>query len=382
MSDARGSREPKEMRVALVTNFCPHYRRPLFLELSRRVDLTLIMTSRGNEWYWQGERPFDTGQVPAERAPRAFDVRQLLHRGDYEAVVTDLTGRATLLATVGTARRLKVPVVLWVGIWEHPRTLAHRVSRPLARKLYRSADAIVTYGSHVSAFVQRESGRTRHVFVAPQAVENERFRAPAPSGALRAIRSRLGLDDRPTFTFVGRVTEEKGLDVLVEASSRVDAAHQIVIAGTGPLVEPTRELASALGISDRVRFIGHVEQRELPALLQASDALVLPSVSTRRVRETWGLVVNEAMNCALPVVATDAVGAAAGGLVVNRETGLVVREGDAGGLAQALAELAVNEAMRHRFGEQAGARVLAWNYQAAADAFVAALGAAVEERGR
>ena len=210
MSDARGSREPKEMRVALVTNFCPHYRRPLFLELSRRVDLTLIMTSRGNEWYWQGERPFDTGQVPAERAPRAFDVRQLLHRGDYEAVVTDLTGRATLLATVGTARRLKVPVVLWVGIWEHPRTLAHRVSRPLARKLYRSADAIVTYGSHVSAFVQRESGRTQHVFVAPQAVENERFRAPAPSGALRAIRSRLGLDDRPTFTFVGRVTEEKG----------------------------------------------------------------------------------------------------------------------------------------------------------------------------
>ena len=84
----------------------------------------------------------------------------------------------------------------------------------------------------------------------------------------------------------------------------------------------------------------------------------------------------------LPVVATDAVGAAAGGLVVNRETGLVVREGDAGGLAQALAELAVNEAMRHRLGEQAGARVLAWNYQAAADAFVAALGAAVEERGR
>ena len=57
------------MRVALVTNFCPHYRRPLFLELSRRMELRLIMTSRGKEWYWQGERPFDTGGVPAARAP-------------------------------------------------------------------------------------------------------------------------------------------------------------------------------------------------------------------------------------------------------------------------------------------------------------------------
>ena len=198
-------------------------------------------------------------------------------------------------------------------------TPVHRLSRPLARRLYLSADAIVTYGTHVSDFVQRESGRTQNVFVAPQAVENERFRARVPAARLGALHRRLALDDRPTFTFVGRVTEEKGIDILIEASSYVAAPHQIVIAGTGPLVESMRELASSLGISDRVRFVGQVEQAELPALLQASDALVLPSVSTTRVRETWGLVVNEAMNCALPVVATDAVGAAAGGLVVHGE---------------------------------------------------------------
>jgi glycosyltransferase involved in cell wall biosynthesis len=361
------------MRVAFVTPFCPHYRRPLFSEMGRRMDLTLIFTSRGNEWYWQGERPFDTGGVPMVRATGPLKVRRVLREGGYDAVISALTGRATLLSVVRTARASRLPLVLWVGIWEHPRTLAHRFSRPLARRLYRSAGAIVTYGPHVSYFIERESGRTDNVFVAAQAVENERFRTPVPPAAIRDLRHRLDLDGRPTFTFVGRLTEEKGLDVLMEACARVEVPHQVVVAGNGPLLDSTRALASSLGIDERVRFVGYIEQAELPTLLRASDALVLPSVSTSRVRETWGLVVNEAMNCQLPVIATEAVGAAAGGLVAHQETGLVVPEHDADALASALENLANDEPERRRLGHNASARVVAWNYGAAADAFDAAL---------
>ncbi len=74
----------------------------------------------------------------------------------------------------------------------------------------------------------------------------------------------------------------------MEASARVVAPHQILIVGTGPLLEEVRGQASLLGISDRVRFVGHVAQDDLPALLQASDVLVLPSIPTRRVRERHG----------------------------------------------------------------------------------------------
>jgi glycosyltransferase involved in cell wall biosynthesis len=367
------------VRIALVTPFCPHYRRLLFAEMNNRMDLTLIFTSRGKEWYWQGSRPLDTGDVPAVRAPTPFQARKVLHDGGYDAVITALTGRATLLSVVRTARSLELPLVLWVGIWEHPRTLAHRLSRPLARNLYRSADAIVTYGTHVSDFVARESGRTEKVFVAVQAVDNELFRRPVAPAAIRTQRDRLKLSGAPTFTFVGRITEEKGLDVLLEASARVGASHQIVIAGTGPLLEPTKSLAQSLGIDERVRFVGHVEQADLATLLYSSDVLVLPSVSNRRVRETWGLVVNEAMNCGLPVIATDAVGAAAGGLVVSDETGLVVPERDPAALALAFEELIGNESARRRFGQNGRSRVLAWNYPAAADGFEAALVAAVTQ---
>lgn len=369
------------MRVALVTNFCPHYRRQLFLEMSRRMDLTLILTSQGTEWYWQGDRSFDAGGVPTVDSSTPFRIRRDLRAGGYDAVVTDLTGRGTLLAAVQTARALDLPLVLWVGIWEHPRTLFHRLSRPFVRSLYRSVDAIVTYGTHVSHYVQKESGRTADVFVAAQAVENERFRALVSQQEVDAFKARLKLQDRPTFTFVGRITEEKGLSVLMEACDRVHADHQIVIAGTGPLLESTKAHADALGIAERVRFVGHVDQADLPVLLHASDVLVLPSVSTRRFREPWGLVVNEAMNCGLSVIATDAVGAAAGGLVVHGETGLVVAEGDAKALALAMQELADDESRRQLLGENAEARVLAWNYTAAADAFDAALAAASAGKG-
>ena len=369
------------MRTALVTNFSPHYRRPLFLELSRRMDLTLILTSRGTEWYWEGDTPFDAGGVPTVLASGPAKIRRELRSGGYDAVVTDLTGRATLLATVRTTRALGHPLVLWVGIWEHPQTPVHRISRPLVRRLYRSADAILTYGTHVSRYVERESGRTENVFVAAQSVENERFRAAVPDADVAALRTRIGLGEGPSVVFVGRITEGKGIEYLLEACALVAAPHQLVIAGDGPLLEEMHERARTLGIDSRVRFVGRVDQKDLPTLLRASDVLVLPSVSTRVFREPWGLVVNEAMNCALPVVATDAVGAAAGGLIVQDETGMVVPERNAKALATAIEGLLADDDGRRRMGELASERVLAWNYGAAADAFEQALAAAAKVRG-
>ncbi len=72
---------------------------------------------------------------------------------------------------------------------------------------------------------------------------------------------------------------------------------------------------------------------ELRNLYAACDVLVLPSIPTRTFREPWGLVVNEAMNRGLAVIASDAVGAAAGGLVRDGRNGLVVPAGDPAALA-------------------------------------------------
>src|SRR5205823_15811 len=99
-----------------------------------------------------------------------------------------------------------------------------------------------------------------------------------------------------------------------------------------------------------VRLIGPLPRAALPVAYAASAFTVLPSVPTPLFREPWGLVCNEAMHQGRPVIATTAVGAAAGGLVRDMETGLVIAPGDAAALASATRRLLEDAPLRARLG--------------------------------
>jgi len=246
-----------------------------------------------------------------------------------------------------------VPFVLWATIWRHPRTAAHALSYLPLRHLYRNADAVVTYGPHVSAYV-RGKGAT-NVHEAPQAVDNAFWSQPATEDERRSGFQAL---------FVGRPDKQKGLRYLLEAWNAArprDAALVLV----GP--ELTRY--------SRVDLVptGVLKPAALRNFYAAADVLCVPSVPTRTVRETWGLTVNEAMNQATPIIATDAVGAAAGGLVRDGETGLVVPAGDATALAGALRRLVENRALRAELGAGGQASVQKQTFAAWAAGFSAAL---------
>ena len=116
-----------------------------------------------------------------------------------------------------------------------------------------------------------------------------------------------------------------------------------------------------------------LEPAQLRDVYAACDVLVVPSVSTRTFREPWGLVVNEAMNRGLAVIATDAVGAAAGGLVRDGHNGLIVPAGDSRALAEAIARLAADRQLRSRMGSAGSADVLAFSHDAWAEGFSRAL---------
>jgi len=110
--------------------------------------------------------------------------------------------------------------------------------------------------------------------------------------------------------------------------------------------------------------------------------LVLPSIPTRTFREPWGLVVNEAMNRGLPVIATDAVGAAAGGLVRDGRNGVVVAAGDSTALSGALRRLAADAPLRLALGRAGAEDVRAYSHDAWARGFSEALTTLGLSRGR
>jgi glycosyltransferase involved in cell wall biosynthesis len=118
--------------------------------------------------------------------------------------------------------------------------------------------------------------------------------------------------------------------------------------------------------------LGYIPPEGLAEIYAAADCLVLPSVTTNTFREPWGLVVNEAMNQGLPIIATDAVGAAADGLAQDELSALVVMEQDAVALAGALQRLQRDPRLAKRLGQEGRRRIRSWTYPRMADHFEAA----------
>jgi glycosyltransferase involved in cell wall biosynthesis len=137
-------------------------------------------------------------------------------------------------------------------------------------------------------------------------------------------------------------------------------------AGHAATGEQAPDLGSVVGFDA-------VPARALRDFYAAADVLVVPSIPTRTFREPWGLVVNEAMNRRLAVIASDAVGAAAGGLVRDGRNGIVVPAGDPTALAVALRRLAADAELRGRMGARGAEDVAGYTFAAWADGFSGAL---------
>lgn len=357
--------------ILFVTSYAPPDRVGAFQALHEREGIELALFG-GRLLHGPG------ASAPTLSFPhRRVDQRELgglAMSGRYRAIVASTGGRLALPLAWAGARRAGVPLILWASLWAHPRSAAHALSYLPLQRLYRSADAVVTYGPHVSAYV-RERG-ARNVHVAPQSVDNDFWHADGVDPLLAARREpRWPADAEMVFMFGGRAAREKGLRVLLRAwsASGLGApAAALVLVGVGSS-PPWVPAGGAVSEPDGVTCLEPVDAVQMRNFYAASDVLVLPSIRTRTFREPWGLVVNEAMNRHLPVIVSDAVGAAAGGLVRNGRNGLVVPADDPAALACAMRTLAGDAALRARLGAAGARDVLAYSHAAWAEGFSRAL---------
>jgi glycosyltransferase involved in cell wall biosynthesis len=340
--------------VLFVTNHVPPERVGAFAALHRRVPLELAIFGGRSIHATAGVQ--DPG-VP-HRHVRQRDIGPLAASGRYGAVVCGTAGRAALPAAALAARARGIPFVLWSALWAHPRTPAHLLAgAPLLAALYRDADAVVAYGPHVAAFARARGARNVHV--APQAVDNAFWGA------------RIDVEPTAPFTavFLGRQSRAKGAVLLLDAwrSSGLGAqaaALVLVGAGTGSARSPA---------GGAVAFVGPQPAEQVRNFLARADVCVIPSLRTRSFREPWGLVANEAMNQSTPVIASEEVGAVAGGLVRHERNGLVVPADDAPALAAALRCIHDDHDLRARLGANARRDVFPYTFDAWATGFHAAL---------
>jgi glycogen synthase len=304
-------------------------------------------------------RPLARFMLDGRSAPRrlADDVKahgaQLIH---VQCVSTNAhTAR-------DVARRLNLPLVVSLQgelTMDADQVYQHSTVLPtLLRELFRDADAITACSrqtlNEAIAFTGIDPAERGHVVY--NGVDLDEFTHVLPAKR-----------DRPFVLCIGRHVPQKGFDVLLRAfallrSNDALANHQLVLAGDGPQHDDLRALAHELNLDDHVDFVGRCDRATTAALFGGCSLFVLPSR-----HEPMGIVNLEAMAAARAVIAC-----AVGGvpeLVVDRETGVLVRPDDHEQLAHELGLLLAAPHVRSRMGRAGLERVQQFSWPSVADQY-------------
>lgn len=222
-----------------------------------------------------------------------------------------------------------------------PRSSAARPFVHVARlggyydlKYYRACDHLIGNTADIVRYIQAQGWPAERSHHLPNFVDAAPL-PPVPRATLQTP------DDAALVVALGRLHENKALDILLRALADVPAAYAW-IAGEGPLRAELEGLAAKLGVAQRVRFLGWRD--DVGALLASADVFVCPS----RI-EPLGNVVIEAWAHGAPVVATASAGP--GALIVPGETGLLVPVDDAEALTTSIRTLLDNPTLARRLAE-------------------------------
>ena len=224
----------------------------------------------------------------------------------------------------------------------------HKIYSPVADKVLQRADKItVSTPNHLefSAPLQNYKDKCE---VIPFGVRAKHAQRTMEINAhMKRIKEEMG----EFFLFVGRLVPYKGVDVLLHAMRHTD--DKLVILGTGPRWEAWYLLAQDLGIHDRVRLVGAIQDdNEFAAYMHSCKSLVLPSITEA---EAFGIVLIEAMSCGKPVITTK-LNSGVPWVNADGVSGLQVMPKDVHGLADALNKLSKDDQLRKQMGENARKR--------------------------
>jgi len=251
-----------------------------------------------------------------------------------------------------------LPHAAWMARWSRLATPVRVVVDTLhssstgtgvRRMGYRLSDWLsneVTAVSHAVAAAHLAAEMAAKITVIPNGVDMDAWRPDAAARA--AVRGELAIENEFLWFAAGRLEPVKDYPTLLAAMAQLPSTARLVIAGTGPLEEQLRGLASQLCLQSRVRFLGF--EQDVRRWMQAADGFVLSSRW-----EGLPMALLEAAACALPAVATDVPGTRE--VIVHGGTGWLAAQGDPRALAEAMTRLMHTSLDgRKTIGEQARQR--------------------------
>lgn len=282
-------------------------------------------------------------------------------------------------AAMVTARRLGMKVLIRdeaTATSSLRGMLKRKLKRPFFFWLRRIADEFIAIGSLNAEYYREHGVPDAHIFMVPYAVDNAFFqvRALECAGQRGHLRAELGLEpERPVILYAGKMNVRKRPADLLDAYARLSPDGQseprpyLLYAGDGEIKRELEGKAAATGWKS-IRFLGFLNQSELPAYYDLCDVFVMPTVF-----EPWGLVVNEVLNAGKPVIASDQVGCVPD-LVRDGVNGFIFKAGDVVDLARALRDILADPQRCTEMGRRSLEIINRWSFEEDVQGLRAALG--------
>lgn len=312
---------------------------------------------------------------------------KLVRQGRFDCLIVYGYAYLSFWLAILSAKSARIPLILATDAtclaprdgrgWKIP------LKRILLPRIYGLADIFCATSSATIEFLRSLGIPEDCIVLCHYTVDNDYFAQATAKVNRIEVRQRWNIpDDAVVILFCGKLVPWKRPQDVLRAFAAINQQPQVIsnpvyliYAGEGILRQSLEIEAKSLGVTDRVRFLGFVNQSRLPEVYAASDLLVLPSEY-----EPWGLVVNEAMVCGLPVIVSDRVGAERD-LVRPGETGEIYPVGNVAALSSILRRLLADPTQLKRMGEAARRRMETWSYRECIAGYVEAIEKAVHRGG-
>ena len=395
--------ERRKQRVLILASHVIQYSSPLFRRMAQdpRLDLQIAYcTLRGAkpsiDPEFGVEVAWDTSVLdgypwvhlpnrsPVPELGRFFGlfnpgVWRMIRKGRFDAVILPGYFYSTAWIAIAAAKWNGTPILFITDShslrsWRAQSPWKLRFKKWLVRRIFSLASAILVSSSGGVEYVKSLGFSSKRIFLVPTAVDNDWWTEQAAKADRSAVRVAWNIPAEGTVAlFCAKLQLWKGPMDLLEAFGRANVpGSYLVFAGDGPERRNLERRAAELGLMDRVRFLGFVNQSQLPSTYCAADLFVLPSLF-----EPFGLVVNEAMLCGLPVAVSDRVGAKFD-LVRPGDNGYVFPAGNVEALAAVLRQILPDREKRARMGVAARRRMETWSPREYVDSVVHAVNLAAK----
>ncbi|MGD1914086.1 MAG: glycosyltransferase family 4 protein [Rivularia sp. (in: cyanobacteria)] len=244
------------------------------------------------------------------------------------------------------AQMTKTPLLIWSESTLKDERSVSNIKHKLKTWIINQADGYIISGNAQKKYLLNLGAKQDRIYIAPNAVDSNFFTCETQRYRQQKTmwKDKLGINGC-VILYVGRLIDEKGIPELLEAFTKLSPHNQVtlIIVGDGSRSQDYHLFCQQNQLNNVV-FTGFQPQTALPQYYGIADIFVFPTKS-----DPWGLVVNEAMAAGLPIICSDAAGAAPD-LVVNGKNGYLVPVRDVKKLSEALQILVEDESLREKMG--------------------------------